>query len=250
MSDALIELNGVDVVWEGGTSALLREVNWRIGRGECWAVSGAPASGKTSLLATAASLYHPGAGTLRVFGRDLAEATEEEQVDWRRRIGFVFENGGRLLSHLSVAQNIALPLNYHADAMDEVQMSRRVEQLLSRAELLTLAGTMPSRLNRRLQQRGSLARALALPTAVLFLDNPFSGLGPRDERWWIEYLRELRNDRSAGSEALTIVATCDSFRGWLDLATHFAVIDGEKFRLLGSREKVLAADEPLVRELM
>ena len=244
-----IELVGVDVLWEGGTLPLLRDVNWRIARGECWAVGGAPGSGKTSLLATAASLNRPGAGTLRMFGRDLAEATEEEQVDWRRRIGYVFENGGRLLSHLSVAENVALPLRYHLDT-GETEVSERVEQLLTRTELRTQSGTMPSGLNLRLQQRASLARALAVPTEVLFLDNPLTGLGPRDARWWTEYLRELQRERTGDGGALTIVATCDDFRGWLDLATHFAVIDGEKFRLLGSREQVLATDEPLVRELM
>lgn len=248
--ESLIELNGVDVLWEGGADVLLRDVSWRIERGECWAISGAPASGKTSLLATAASLNRPGAGTLRVFGRDLAEVPEQEQVNWRRRIGFVFENGGRLLSHLTVAENIALPLNYHVDEMDEAQVSQRVEQLLSRLELLGQAGTMPSRLNRRLLQRAGLARALALPTDVLFLDNPLSGLGPRDARWWTEYLRELQHERTAGGKALTMVATCDSFHGWLEMATHFAVIDGEKLRFLGSREQVLAVDEPQVRELM
>jgi ABC-type transporter Mla maintaining outer membrane lipid asymmetry ATPase subunit MlaF len=248
--EVLIELNGVDVLWDGGTTVLLRDVSWRIARGEFWSVSGAPASGKTSLLATVASLNRPGAGTLRMFGRDLAEATEEEQVNWRRRIGFVFENDGRLLSHLTVAENIALPLSYHVEEMDEAQVGRRVEQLLSRTELLVQARTMPSHLNRRLQQRASLARALSVPTDMLFLDNPFSGLGPRDKLWWIKYLRELRKERTSGGAALTIVATCDSFQGWLDLATHFAVIDGERFRFLGSREQVLATDEPLVRELM
>jgi ABC-type transporter Mla maintaining outer membrane lipid asymmetry ATPase subunit MlaF len=242
---ALIELNGVDVLWEGGASPVLRGVNWPVARGECWAVGGAPASGKTSLLATAASLNHPGAGTQRMFGREFAEATEEEQVDWRRRIGYVFENGGRLLSQLTVEQNIALPLRYHLD-IDDTQASERVAQLLTRAELHSQARTMPSRLNLRLQQRASLARALAVPTEVLFLDNPLRGLGPRDVRWWMEYLRELRKN----NDALTVVATCDDFRPWLELATHFAVIDGEQFRVLGGREQVLASTEPVVRELV
>jgi phospholipid/cholesterol/gamma-HCH transport system ATP-binding protein len=246
--ETLIELNGVDVLWEGGVSALLRDVQWRVARGECWAVGGAPGTGKTSLLATAASLNRPGAGTLRLFGRDLADATEDEQVDWRRRIGFVFENGGRLFSHLTVTQNVALPLRYHLD-IAETEVSERVEKLLDRSELRTHAPAMPSSLSLRLQQRASLARALAVPTEVLFLDNPLSGLGPRDERWWIEYLRELQRERPDGA-TLTIVATCDDFRAWIDLATHFAVIDAGRLRLLGGREQVLASDDALVRELV
>ncbi|HUK81407.1 MAG TPA: ATP-binding cassette domain-containing protein [Verrucomicrobiae bacterium] len=248
-SEAFIELSGVDVVWEGGTTALLRDVNWRIAHGECWAVGGAPASGKTSLLATAASLNRPGAGSQRMFGRDLAEATEEEQVNWRRRIGYVFETGGRLLNHLTIAQNVALPLRYHLD-LDDEPLGERVDQLLARAELRTLARAMPSRLSLRQQQRASLARALAVPTEVLFLDNPLSGLGQRDVRWWTDYLHELRREHTTGGAVLTVVATCDDFRAWLELATHFAVIDNEQFRVLGGREQVLASNEPLVRELL
>ena len=242
--DAIIELAGADVLWEGGTTILLQDVNWRIARGECWAVGAVPGSGKTSLLATAASLNRPGAGKLRLFGRDLAEATEEEQVDWRRRIGFVFDNGGQLLNHLTIAQNVALPLRYHLE-LDEAELSERVEQLLKRAELTSADDAMPSRLSVRLQQRASLARALAVPTEILFLDNPLSGLGLRDARWWTGYLRELRS-----GDAMTIVAACDDFRPWLELATRFAVIDGERFRVLGGREQVLASTEPVVREFV
>ena len=250
MSDeVLIELSAVEVLWEGGTAPLLRDVNWRVARGECWVVGGAPGSGKTSLLATVAGLNRPGAGTVRIFGRDLAEASEDEQVGWRRRIGFVFENGGRLLGHLTVAANVALPLLYHLD-LDEAQVDQRVEQLLSRTGTLSYAQTMPSRLNVRLQQRASLARALAVPTEMLYLDNPLTGLSPRDARWWTEYLRELRQARTSGDAALTIVATCDDFHPWLDLATHFGVIDGDRFRVLGGRDQVEASKESVVTELL
>jgi len=249
MSNVLIELSGVSVLREGGGEPLLRDVNWRIARGECWAVGGAPDSGKSSLLATAAGLNRPGAGSLCVFARDLAEATEEEQVDWRRRIGFVFENGGRLLSHLTVEQNVALPLRYHLN-VDDTQLGERVGELLARTELRSQARTMPSRLNLRLQQRASLARALAVPTEVLFLDNPLRGLGPRDVHWWREQVRELRREHATGGAPLTIVATCDDYRAWLELATHFAVIDGERFRVLSGREQVLASADSVVRELL
>jgi len=118
--------------------------------------------------------------------------------------------------------------------------------LLDRAELSALAPVMPSRLSVRLQQRASLARALAVPTEILFLDNPLTGLGPREARWWTDYLRELRRD----DKALTIVATCDDYRPWLDVATQFAVIEAGKFRVLGGREQVLASTEASVRELL
>lgn len=245
-AETLIEMTGVTVHSEDGATTVLRDVNWQVARGECWAVGGAPGSGKTSWLATVATLNRPGVGALRCFGRELDEATEDEQVNWRRRMGYVFAHGGRLLSHLTVAQNIALPLQYHVHEMSDAELAERVAGLLARTKLTSYAQTLPSRLSQRLAQRAGLARALAVPTDVLFLDNPLSGLGAHDARWWTDYLRELRKDNAA----LTVVATCDDFRPWLDLATNFAVIEGDRLRALGGREQVLASQDDSVRELL
>ena len=248
--EIIIELNGVDVVHEDAPDVVLvRGVNWRIARGEFWAIGGDQASGKTSLLGTAAGLNRPAAGTLKIFGRELSEATEAEQVEWRRRIGFVFENGGRLLSHLSVAENVALPLDYHLDS-DEAQTKARVEELLAQGELTAYAHARPSRLSPRVQQRVSLVRALAVATRVLFLDNPLGGLGLRETRWWLGFLRDLQSRLAAKGEPLAIVATGNDFRGWLDTASHFAIIEGAQLRVLGGREQVIASEEPAVREFL
>src|SRR2546422_994407 len=96
----VIELVDADIVHEEApATVLLRNVRWRVAEGEFWVIGGDRASGKSSFLATAAGLNRPASGTLRIFGHDLAQASEAEQVDWRRRMGFVYEQGGRLLSH-------------------------------------------------------------------------------------------------------------------------------------------------------
>jgi ABC-type transporter Mla maintaining outer membrane lipid asymmetry ATPase subunit MlaF len=248
--EVYIELSDVDVLQQDGFAVLLRAVNWRIGPGDFWVVSGGPSSGKTSLLATAAGLNQHGGGTLRIFGRDLAEATEEEQVEWRRRIGFVFENGGRLLHHLTLVENLALPLEYHLELEEQV-VRNKVEEMLERAELGAYAHATPSRLSLRAQQRVSLMRALAVPTQALFLDNPLRGLSARDECWWLDLLRELREHYKTPSQTpLTIVASSDDFRGWLDLASYFALIQGNQLHVLGGREQLLANKDAAVLELV
>ena len=245
-----MELRGVDVVHENGFDVLLHAVDWRIATEGFWVVGGRPAVGKTSLLATAAGLNRPGGGTLSILGRELAEATEEEQEEWRRRIGFVFENGGRLLHHLSVAENLTLPLRYHLDSEEE-GVKKKVDELLERAELTVHAHAMPSRLSLRAQQRVSLMRALAVPVQVLFLDSPLRGLSAREERWWLEMLQELRRCYETPSRLpLTIVASSDDFRGWIDLASHFALIHGGRFRALGGREQLTTTNDNAVLELM
>jgi ABC-type sulfate/molybdate transport systems ATPase subunit len=164
-----------------------------------------------------AGLQRPAAGTVRLKGRDLSDAPEADQMAWRRQIGFVFEFHGRLLHHLTVLENILLPLQYHHDE----EATGRAEMLLERAGLSHLAHTLPSRLNHRLQQRVALLRALAFPTEVLFLDNPLNGLGPSGLKWWREFLQQWRAENP-----LTVVATSNRLEDWAGLATHRATLEG------------------------
>lgn len=240
---AEIELSGVDVSHEDDPgSVLIRDVHWRIETGEWWVVSGGPASGKSSLLSTAAGLIPAAGGELRIFGREVVEATEQEQVEWRRHIGFVFEGGGRLFGNLSVLENLLLPLQYHGD-LNLSEARERAEGLLALAELRAYANLSPSRLGTALQRRVALVRALSVPIRVLFVDNPLAGLAPSDARWWLEFLSELTASRTAQSEPLCLVASSFDFNGWLERASRFAVIDERGFRRLDDPEAVAAYRE-------
>jgi ABC-type transporter Mla maintaining outer membrane lipid asymmetry ATPase subunit MlaF len=246
-----IELAGVPVTHYEDLydTVVLRDVNWRIGAEDFWVVGGRPSSGKSSLLLTAAGLNRPGGGTLRIFGQDFASAKEKDRVVWRQRIGFVFEASGRLFSHLTVARNIALPLQYR-QGVEENEIVARVEDVLTQTGLGDYASYMPSRLGQGLLQRVALARALASPIEVLFLDNPLSTLSLREARWWLEFLRKLRENRRANGKPLAIVASADDFRGWIGMANQFAVVEGGQFRVIGGREQVEGAVEPTVREFL
>ncbi len=111
---AVIEMNDVSVGVAGVVETVSVEgIEYCVASGDYWVIGGPPGSGKTDLLATLAGLYRPLKGTLRLFGDDVAQLGEEDFLAARLRIGLVFENGGRLFNHLSVAENIASPLRYH-----------------------------------------------------------------------------------------------------------------------------------------
>lgn len=245
-----VELLGVDVSHPSAPANILLEgVDWQIASGEFHVVAGEQGSGRTALLVAAAGLSRPAAGTVRLFGHDLAAASESEQAEWRQRIGFVFEHGGRLLSHLTVAENVALPLQYHL-GLDAAEAHGRADALLDASGLSAFGAVTPSRLSVRLQQRASLVRALAVPKDVLFLDNPLSGTTARGGEWWLDVLRRLQAERPAGEPPLTIVATCDDFGPWLELATHFALIEGRHFRPLGGRAALTEGGDAAVRDFL
>ena len=252
----LIELSDVAIThFDAAETVLIRQVNWSIGRGDFWVVGGRSSSGKSSLLLTAAGLNRPAGGSMRIFGKDLAEAKEKDQVSWRHRIGFVFEYGGRAFNHLTVAENIALPLRYHSAAGEE-QIQAKVDEVLARAHLRTHAQHFPSLLSLAVQQRVALGRALSTTATleelpeVLFLDNPLSTLSLRECRWWLDFLRQLRESPASGGNHVTIVASADDFRGWSEVADQFAVLENDRFRIVGGREQLTADQEPIIQELL
>ena len=250
IAEPIIELTVAHISYMDEPDAvLIRDVDWRIGAGDFWVVSGRPSSGKSALLMTAAGLNRPANGTVRILGQDEAEAHEKDRVNWRHRIGYVFEHSGRLFSLLTVAQNIALPLQYHP-GLKEADIGARVGELLTLTGLQDCADRMPSHLSLSIQQRVGLARALAPAVEVLFLDNPLSTLSLRECRWWLDFLHKLQESHRAKGKPLTLVASADDFRGWTGVASHFAVVEEGRFHVVGGRDELSASAEAVVQEFL
>lgn len=250
-SGALIEMIGLTVgAADSPASALVEEVNWSIRAGDYWVVGGLPGSGKSNLLATAAGLNRPQRGTLRWFGKDVGELSDEALLAARSRVGIVFENGGRPFNHLTVAENIALPLRYHRDRSPG-EVRETVEKILQFAGLTSLASMTPSRVKPAERQRLALARALTMSPDVLLLDNPLAGLAPQEARWWRDGLADLSAGHDiAGGRAVTLVVACHDLRPWADQGRQFALLNQGLWLPVGGREALAACAEPLLQELL
>ena len=231
-------------------SAALEGINWRISAGDYWIIGGLPGSGKSDLLATLAGLYRPLGGTLKLFGSDVAELSEDDFMAARLRIGLVFEGGGRLFNQLSVAENVALPLRYHRNRTG-VETGERVQALLDATGLTPWAESTASRINLARRQRVALARALAMSPEALLLDNPLGGSGLQEARWWRDFLAQL----AGGHELLrgrpvTLVVACHDLRPWADQGKQFALLKQKRLQALGGRAELTCSDEPLLHELL
>lgn len=245
----IIEMRGVAVGALLNPELLVLEgVDWTVMPGDYWAVAGWHRSGKSDLLALAAGMSRPEKGELRLFGVNLAEATEAEELGARKRIGVAFP-GGRLLHQLSVAENIALPLCYHRDwSLDNA--ADEVRQLLAIVGLEKQADLVPSDLGRNLLRRAGLARALVLRPELLVLDEPLSGLDYRETRWWLDLLEQLSTGHPwMNRQPLTLVAATDDLRPWTGRAKQFAVLKDRKFHVCGGQSRSGGAPE-LIEEFM
>ena len=164
--DGLAKRYGATPVFEGVSLALER--------GEFVAVVGESGVGKSTLLNCIAALDAWDAGTVRIDGVDLARLDERAQAHLRRRaLGFVFQ-AFHVLPHLSVAQNVALPL-----LLQGRTDRARVRAVLDAVGLEGLAGRLPRTLSGGQLQRVAIARAVVHRPPLILADEPTGNLDPR-----------------------------------------------------------------------
>jgi putative ABC transport system ATP-binding protein len=181
----------------------LAGVDLRVDRGELVAIRGRSGSGKTTLLSLIGGLDRPTAGDVLVDGRSLGELSQADLVELRRRkVGFIFQAFG-LLSILSAAENVEVPLRLvGADPRDRED---RVAVLLELVGLGDRARHRPHELSGGEQQRVAIARALANRPDLLLADEPTGQLDTATGRSIMSLLRTI-----VRSEGLTaVIATHD-----------------------------------------
>jgi putative ABC transport system ATP-binding protein len=181
----------------------VRDVELRVARGELLAVRGRSGSGKTTLLSLIGGLDRPTAGDVVIDGASVGAMDADQLVDLRRRrIGFIFQAFG-LLSILSAAENVEVPLR-----LVRAEPSAREERVRVLLELVGLgdrARHRPHELSGGEQQRVAIARALANRPDVLLADEPTGQLDSATGRSIMGLLRSVV--RSEGVTA--IIATHD-----------------------------------------
>ncbi len=195
-----------------GQVRALESVSLSVGAGEFVTLLGPSGSGKTTLLKAIAGFEDIDEGTIRLGGEDITHAPPG-----RRNIGMVFQNYA-LFPHMTVAQNIAFPLEMRGVARSEI--ARRVEDALTVVELGGYGARLPRELSGGQQQRVALARATVFSPRLLLLDEPFSALD-----------RKLRENMQVELRRL---------QQRLGLTTVFVTHDQEEALLLSDRIAVMS----------
>jgi phospholipid/cholesterol/gamma-HCH transport system ATP-binding protein len=193
-SEPVIAFAGVRLGF--GDGDVLRGVSFDVAHGETKVLVGESGSGKTLMLKLAAGLLKPGAGHVRVLGRDLGSMSETELLEFRRQIGFVFQEGA-LFDSLSVAENVAYRLN--EDRVDEAEVDERVREALRFVEMEEAIDKMPAELSGGMRRRVSIARALVSRPPVVLYDSPTAGLDPVTAQTIITLILRLRDAQGVTS---------------------------------------------------
>lgn len=173
-----------------GDSEVLRDVSFTVEAGETKVILGESGSGKSVLLKVAAGLLRPNSGRVIIMGHDLVEMREVDLLDFRRRIGFVFQEGA-LFDSLSVADNVSFRLREEATTFEEIES--RVRQSLRFVEMEHAYDKFPVELSGGMRRRVSIARALIDQPPIVYYDSPTAGLDPVTSQTIITLILRLRD---------------------------------------------------------
>ncbi len=168
----MIRCNNMSLEYIAG-KPVLRHVNLHLEAGSFTFVSGASGAGKSSLLSMFALSLKPTSGHLQLFGADVTNLTREELPPVRRKIGTVFQDF-QLLNHLSVAENVALPLKISGESRDQIHT--KVKELIGWIGLDGFADVKPSLLSGGQKQRVAIARAVINKPLLILADEPTGNL--------------------------------------------------------------------------
>jgi phospholipid/cholesterol/gamma-HCH transport system ATP-binding protein len=171
--EPLIAFKDVRIGFDEGEA--LRGISFEVWPGETKVLLGESGSGKTLIMKLAAGLLRPDAGNIWVMGHNINEMPEKELLDFRRHVGFVFQEGA-LFDSLTVAENVAFRLQEEAFSQDEI--TRRVREVLRFVEMEPAIEKYPGELSGGMRRRVSIARALVDRPPVVFYDSPTAGLDP------------------------------------------------------------------------
>ncbi len=181
---AAVRLEGVTFAYPGAERRLLDGVDLRLEQGEIAAVLGPSGVGKSTLLNLVAGLVAPDRGRVEVLGTDVARLDESAGARWRRRhLGFVFQQF-HLLPHLTVAENVALPLALNGQAWSEESLGT----FLDRLGLGEHAAAYPRHLSGGQAQRAAIARALIHSPDLLLADELTGNLDEETARAVLDVL--------------------------------------------------------------
>lgn len=175
---------------------VLQGISFEVSPGETKILLGESGSGKTLLMKLAAGLLQPDSGHVWVMGRDVTEMTEKELLDFRRHLGFVFQEGA-LFDSMTVEENVAFRLREENVAEEEVE--KRVREVLRFVEMEAAIEKFPADLSGGMRRRVSIARALVDHPAVVFYDSPTAGLDPVTSQTIINLILRGRDSQGVTS---------------------------------------------------
>ncbi|RBP80587.1 ATP-binding cassette domain-containing protein [Marinomonas rhizomae] len=239
--DAYIKVQ--DVSFFRGDRVIYEDVSLSIPRGKITAVMGPSGTGKTTLLRLIAAQLAPDSGTVLVDGQNVHSLSRSELYKVRKKMGMLFQSGA-LFSDMSVAENIAFPMEEHTQ-LDAKAIADIVADKLYSVGLRGAADLMPSELSGGMARRVALARAIALDPELVMYDEPFTGQDPISKGVLVKLIRQLNDTAN-----MTSVLVSHDVEESLSIADHVCILAGGRVIAEGAADDIRASNDPEVKQFL
>jgi phospholipid/cholesterol/gamma-HCH transport system ATP-binding protein len=242
--DVHIEVRDITMAY--GENVIQQNLNFDIYRGDVFVIMGGSGCGKSTLLKHMLGLITPVRGDILYEGRSFTHATDQQQNFMRRRWGITYQSGG-LFSAMSLAENIALPLQLYT----EYSNSEIDDIIAYKLALVGLAGYQdyhPAEISGGMRKRAALARAIALDPDILFFDEPSAGLDPISSRLLDELIVQMRESLGA-----TVVMVTHELPSIFDIASNSVYLDNNTRTMIAYGNPLDLRDhttQPVVRQFL
>lgn len=199
---------------------LLKDINFEIKQHDIFIIMGSSGCGKSSLLRVLTGLSEPLSGCVFIDGENFTDADENTKKKIAMQSGILYQSGA-LFSSMTLAQNIALPLQQYTS-----YSKKTIDELVSlKLALVGLAGFeefYPAEISGGMKKRAGLARALALDPKIVYFDEPSAGLDPISSKLLDDLILDINH-----SFGTTIVVVTHELSSIFDIGTNSIFLDGE-----------------------
>lgn len=226
-----------------GAHEVLRDVTFRVERGQSVAIIGRSGCGKSVLLKHLIGLLQPDSGCVRIEGEDLGRLSERQLLRVRRRFGMVFQ-GAALFDSLTVKDNVAFALR-RGDRWTEAEIERKVAEALDMVDLPGTQDKKPGELSGGMRKRVGLARAIVYRPEIMLFDEPTTGLDPIGADIIDRLILRVREQL----QVTTVVVTHD-LRTMQRVAQWLFLLHDRHIYARGTPAEMFASADPVVRRFM
>ncbi|PTV98348.1 glycine betaine/proline transport system ATP-binding protein [Halanaerobium saccharolyticum] len=225
-----------DILEKTGATVGINNASFEVEEGEIFVIMGLSGSGKSTLLRTLNRLVEPTAGSVEIDGTNIMELNKNELREFRKeKFGMVFQNFA-LFPYRTVLENAEFGLEIQG--MDKEQRREKAMTALKQVGLEGYEDQKPDQLSGGMQQRVGLARALAVDTDILLMDEPFSALDPLIKKDMQDKLLDLYEHIDK-----TIVFITHDLDEALKLGDRIAIMKDGEIVQVGNHEEILTNAE-------
>lgn len=226
-----------------GPKQVLRGLSFELRKGEILALFGGSGTGKSVILRSIIGLTRPDGGEVVFEGRDVSRLNEEQLVDVRKKIGFVFQNGA-LFDSMTVEENLAYPLQEHT-ALSAPEIKERIREMLDLIGLKGNENLLPASLSGGMQKRVGTARAIILHPQVILYDEPTAGLDPSNTQRLLELMKDIRKRENNSA----IFVTHD-IPAAFEVADRVAILYNGRIHTIDGVEGIRNSKDPFVQAFL